>query len=79
MNDPSNSASSMDRLKPQILHIDDRLHPPSPIVQIPMEERFRDVSTQRILDYLEMGVLIPEARAAALAELARRGVPPPSA
>jgi hypothetical protein len=62
-----------------ILAIDDRTHPPDPIVPLPMEERFRDVPTFRIQDLLDRNVLIPEARAAALAELARRGVPPPSA
>jgi len=68
-----------ERLRPVILSCDDRDFPPQPIVQVPMEERFRNIPTRRIQEYLEMGVLVPEAQAAALAELARRGVPPPSA
>jgi hypothetical protein len=52
-------------------------YPPVPIIQLPMEERYRNVPTRSIEEYLLMGVLVPEARAAALAELARRGVEPP--
>lgn len=68
-----------ERLRPVILTIDDREHPPEPIVQLPMEERFRDRPTRSLLDYLEMGVLVPEAEAAVRAELACRGVSPPAA
>jgi hypothetical protein len=66
------------RFRPQILAIDDLEHPPEPIVQIAIEERFRNIPTRSILDYLDMCVLVPEARPAALAEPARRGVPPPT-
>jgi hypothetical protein len=66
-------------LEPIILDFNDTDYPPEPIVQLPMEERFRDRPTRSLLDYLEMGVLVPEAEAAVRAELARRGVPPPTA
>ena len=80
MSEPSSAADDpFVRFRPQILAIDDQDHPPEPTVQIPMEERFRNIPTRSILDYLDMGVLVPEARAAALAELERRGVPPPTA
>jgi hypothetical protein len=68
-----------EQLRPVILTIDDREHPPLPIVQLPMDERYRGRPTVLLLQYLEMGELFPEARAAVLAELARRGVPPPTA
>lgn len=54
-------------------------YPPETIVPMPLEDQFRDKPTERILHLLDLGFLNPEARAIALAELARRGVPPPPA
>ena len=68
-----------DRYRPIILTIDDRIHPPLPIVQLPLSERFRIIPTRSILLYIDMGEMTPEVKEAALAELARRGVPPPIA
>ena len=57
--------------EPVILDFNDTDYPPEPIVPVPMEERFRDVPTPRIRDYLDMGVLTCQPLASG--QLARRG------
>lgn len=59
---------------PTILEIDDAVHPPLPLRSGPLEERFRDLPTEEIQFLLNMNVMGPPSRAAAIAELARRGI-----
>jgi hypothetical protein len=66
-------------LRPVILSLDDSNPPAGLIAPMSRDERFRLLPTRSLEDYLRMGVLGPESQAAALAELARRGVPPPTA
>jgi hypothetical protein len=64
-------------LRPTIVEWNDTDYPPLPITPVPVEERFRDIPTRLIEQHLLRGTMNPQARAAALAELARRGVEPP--
>jgi hypothetical protein len=66
------------KVQPTVLELDDTTHPPIFVWLGSYEESFRPVSTENIQHMLSLGVMGPESRAAALAELVRRGVSPPT-
>jgi hypothetical protein len=65
--------------QPTILDLDDRTHPPFFVWRGSDEESFRPVATEDILFLLKSKALGQTSRAAAIAELERRGVSPPDA
>ncbi len=67
------------RFEPTLLDLDDRRHPPILVWRGSDEESFRPVSTEDIQHLLSLKVMGPASRAAAIAELAQRGVTPPEA
>ena len=67
------------RFEPTLLDLDTRTHPPFFVWRGSDEESFRPVSTEDILHLLGLKVMGSESRAAAIAELARRGVSAPEA
>jgi hypothetical protein len=66
-----------DNFQPTLLDLNDTVHPPIFVWLGSHEESFRPISTENIQHMLSLNVMGPEQRAAALAELARRGVTPP--
>jgi len=56
-----------------VLDLDDTRYPPVFALTDPPEERFRNTPAEIIREYLEADILDDESRAAAIAELARRG------
>jgi hypothetical protein len=62
---------------PVVLEVGDDRHPPSLVWRGSLEESFRPVPTEDIQWLLNSKVMGAESRAAALAELARRGIVPP--
>ncbi len=76
MSDPR-SPIPLRYLRPTVIDWHDTEYPPLPITPVPMEERFRNIPRPLIEEYLFRNVMTPAARAAALAELARRDTPHP--
>ena len=73
----SNGNSSVHRIDaPTILDLDDSRHPPVFVWAGSYEESFLPVPTEEIQFFLRMNNLGPATRAAAIAELARRGISP---
>jgi len=67
---------STNLFSPTILDLDDSRTPPVFVWAGSNEESFRLVATEEIQLFLRMNNLGPASRAAALAELARRGISP---
>ena len=65
--------------EPTVLELGDDRTPPVFVWRGSLEESFRPVSTEDIQSMLNLKVMGPESRAAAIAVLARRGISPPSA
>ena len=62
--------------EPTILELGDDRHPPIFVWAGSSEESFRTVPTDEIQFLLNLKVMGQASRAAAIAELARRGIPP---
>ena len=65
--------------QPTVLDLDDTRTPPVFVWLGSIEESLRPVPTEVVKEYAAWTYLSPRFRAAALAELARRGVTPPPA
>lgn len=65
------------KFEPTLLDVGDDRTPPFLVWRGSTEESLRPVSTEDILHLLSFEVIGPKFRAAAIAELERRGVSPP--